>query len=219
MKIRPNLEEAKTIAADMAYDVLPVSFEMLSDFTTPIEVMKRLKTRSKHCYMLESVGADEKWGRYTFLGFEPKMEITCIEGTITVSMKSGEQQSFAGHPSDYLREVLSQYKSPRFDYLPPFTGGLVGFFSFDYFGYSEPRVRGQVYDSEAFRDVDLMLFDKVIAFDNVRQKIILIANMALDDLEKNYEKAAFELQQIADLLHYGEKNEEPGGKLLEEVTP
>lgn len=219
MKIRPNLEEAKTIAADMAYDVLPVSFEMLSDFTTPIEVMKRLKTRSKHCYMLESVGADEKWGRYTFLGFEPKMEITCIEGAITVSMKSGEQQSFAGHPSDYLREVLSQYKSPRFDYLPPFTGGLVGFFSFDYFGYSEPRVRGQVYDSEAFRDVDLMLFDKVIAFDNVRQKIILIANMALDDLEKNYEKAAFELQQIADLLHYGEKNEEPGGKLLGEVTP
>lgn len=219
MKIRPNLEEAKTIAADMAYDVLPVSFEMLSDFTTPIEVMKRLKTRSKHCYMLESVGADEKWGRYTFLGFEPKMEITCIEGTITVSMKSGEQQSFAGHPSDYLREVLSQYKSPRFDYLPPFTGGLVGFFSFDYFGYSEPRVRGQVYDSEAFRDVDLMLFDKVIAFDNVRQKIILIANMALDDLEKNYEKAAFELQQMADLLHYGEKNEEPGGKLLGEVTP
>ena len=219
MKIRPNLEEAKTIAADMAYDVLPVSFEMLSDFTTPIEVMKRLKTRSKHCYMLESVGADEKWGRYTFLGFEPKMEITCIEGTITVSMKSGEQQSFAGHPSDYLREVLSQYKSPRFDYLPPFTGGLVGFFSFDYFGYSEPRVRGQVYDSEAFRDVDLMLFDKVIAFDNVRQKIILIANMALDDPEKNYEKAAFELQQMADLLHYGEKNEEPGGKLLGEVTP
>ena len=219
MKIRPNLEEAKTIAADMAYDVLPVSFEMLSDFTTPIEVMKRLKTRSKHCYMLESVGADEKWGRYTFLGFEPKMEITCIEGTITVSMKSGEQQSFAGYPSDYLREVLSQYKSPRFDYLPPFTGGLVGFFSFDYFGYSEPRVRGQVYDSEAFRDVDLMLFDKVIAFDNVRQKIILIANMALDDPEKNYAKAAFELQQMADLLHYGEKNEEPGGKLLGEVTP
>ena len=219
MKIRPNLEEAKTIAADMAYDVLPVSFEMLSDFTTPIEVMKRLKTRSKHCYMLESVGADEKWGRYTFLGFEPKMEITCIEGTITVSMKSGEQQSFAGHPSDYLREVLSQYKSPRFDYLPPFTGGLVGFFSFDYFGYSEPRVRGQVYDSEAFRDVDLMLFDKVIAFDNVRQKIILIANMALDDPEKNYEKAAFELQKMANLLYYGEKNEEPGGKLLGEVTP
>ena len=219
MKIRPNLEEAKTIAADMAYDVLPVSFEMLSDFTTPIEVMKRLKTRSKHCYMLESVGADEKWGRYTFLGFEPKMEITCIEGTITVSMKSDEQQSFAGHPSDYLREVLSQYKSPRFDYLPPFTGGLVGFFSFDYFGYSEPRIRGQAYDSEAFRDVDLMLFDKVIAFDNVRQKIILIANMALDDPEKNYEKATFELQQIADLLHYGEKNEEPGGKLLGEVTP
>lgn len=80
MNIMPNLEEVKKIAADGLYNVLPVSCELLSDFTTPIETMRILKNVSTHCYMLESAAADEKWGRYTFLGFDPKMEITCIDG-------------------------------------------------------------------------------------------------------------------------------------------
>ena len=54
-------------------------------------------------------------------------------------------------PSAYLRQVLEEHKSPRFDHLPPFTGGLVGYFSYDYLGYSEPSVRAEVEDSEEFR--------------------------------------------------------------------
>ena len=57
--------------------------------------------------------------------------------------------------------------------LPPFTGGLVGYFSYDYIKYSEPGLVLDAADTEGFQDVDLMLFDKVIAFDNYRQKIIL----------------------------------------------
>ena len=64
-----------------------------------------------------------------------------------------------------------------------------------------------------------MLFDKVIAFDNVRQKLILIVNMPLQDVEVGYNKAVMELKQLVDLLHNGKKKEEPGGKLLGEVTP
>ena len=67
MKISPALSEVKKIAAAGDYTVLPVSCEFLSDFTTPIEVMKILKNVSTHCYMLESAQANEKWGRYTFL--------------------------------------------------------------------------------------------------------------------------------------------------------
>ena len=80
MKFFPELEEVKKIAADGKYRVLPVSCEMLSDFTTPIETMKILKNVSTHCYMLESAMANDKWGRYTFMGYEPKMEITCRDG-------------------------------------------------------------------------------------------------------------------------------------------
>lgn len=215
MNISPNLMEVKEIAATGKFNVLPVSCEILSDFTTPIETMKILKNVSTHCYMLESARANDKWGRYTFLGYDPKLEITCIDG----EMKAGNFKFKTDDPSGYLRQILADYKSPRFDYLPSFTGGLVGYFSYDYLGYSEPTVRCNVEDSEDFKDVDLMLFDKVIAFDNVRQKIILIVNMPLNDPETGYNKAVMELKQLAELIRNGEKKNESGGKLRGEVTP
>lgn len=95
----------------------------------------------------------------------------------------------------------------------------MGYFSYDYLGYSEPSVRTQVQDTEAFKDVDLMLFDKVIAFDHFRQKIILIVNMSLKEPETGYNKAVMELNQLCQLLINGEKKNEPGGHLLGEVTP
>ena len=215
MRFSPTLEEVKAIAATGQYNVLPVSCEILSDICTPIEAMKILKNISTHCYMLESVAEREKWGRYTFLGFDPKLEITCIDG----EMRAGNLKFKTEDPSAFLRQILADYKSPRFDYLPSFTGGLVGYFSYDYLGYSEPTVRTNAQDSEGFKDVDLMLFDKVIAFDNFRQKIILIANMSLEDPETGYNKAILELEQLCHLLKTGEKKHEPGGHLLGEVTP
>ena len=85
MKCSPTLEEVKKIAQTGPYKVLPVSCEILSDICTPMEALKVLKNVSTHCYMLESVAEKEKWGRYTFLGFDPKMEITCSNG----EMKAG----------------------------------------------------------------------------------------------------------------------------------
>ena len=215
MNVLPSLQEVKEIAAKGDYKVVPVSCEMLSDFTTPIETLKVLKNLSNHCYMLESAQANDKWGRYTFLGYDPKLAISCVDG----KLKAGNLTIQTENPSDYIRQVLADYKSPRFDYLPPFTGGLVGYFSYDYLGYSEPSVRCEAEDTEAFQDVDLMLFDKIIAFDNMRQKIVLIVNMDLNDLESSYNKAVLELKHLAELIRTGEKKQEPGGKLLGEVTP
>ena len=215
MKITPTLEEAGTMAAGGQYKTLPLSCEMLSDFTTPIEAMKILKNVSTHCYLLESAQANETWGRYTFLGFDPKLEITCLNG----ELKAGGLTVRTNHPSDVLREILADYKSPRMPGLPPFAGGLVGYFSYDYLGYSEPATRCPVQDTEEFKDVDLMLFDKVIAFDHARQKLILIANMQLQDGETGYNKAVRQLHQMADLLRNGAKKQEPGGRLQGEVTP
>lgn len=215
MKILPALCEVKKIAAAGTYNVLPVSCEILSDFITPVETMKILKNVSTHCYMLESAQANETWGRYTFLGFDPKLEITCMDGV----MKIGNLKVETEYPTEYIRQILSEYKSPRFAYLPSFTGGLVGYFSYDYLKYSEPSVKCEVEDTEDFKDVDLMLFDKVIAFDLLRQKIILIVNMPLEDVEVGYNKAVLELRQLVQMLRNGEKKNEPGGRLLGEVTP
>ncbi len=215
MLFKPTMEEIGSLAATGKYDVVPISCELFSDFTTPIEAMRILKNVSTHCFMLESAQSNDRWGRYTFLGLEPKMEITCIGG----ELKAGDISIRTDDPSAFLRKLMSGYRSPHFDYLPPFTGGLVGYFAYDYLAYSEPEVKREVEDNEAFKDVDLMLFDKLIAFDNVRQKLILIANMKLDDIPVNYNKAIMEIKQLAHLLKHGEKYNEPEAKLLGEVTP
>ena len=215
MNFLPEMSEIGKIAAEGKYRVLPVSCEILSDICTPIEALDILKNVSAHCYLLESAKQDETWGRYTFLGFDPRLEITCRDG----EMKAGSIRFHTENPSGYIRQVLADYRSPRFSYLPSFTGGLVGYFSYDYLGYSEPAVRTGAEDTEQFRDGDLMLFDKVIAFDNFRQKIILIANMQLDEGETAYNRAVMELGQLAQLLKTGKKKREPGGHLLGEVKP
>lgn len=215
MEFLPTLEKAKEIAAQNRYKVMPVSCEILADICTPIEAMRILKNVSTHCYMLESAQANEKWGRYTFMGYDPKMEITCIDS----ELKAGNITVHTDDPSTYLRQILAEHKSPKFDYLPSFTGGLVGYFAYDFLSYSEPTVRIKTIDTERFKDIDLMLFDKVIAFDNVKQKIILIINIPLADVEVGYNRAIIELKAMAELLAHGEKKSEPAGKLLGEVTP
>lgn len=215
MEFLPKLDEVKKIAESKEYKVVPVSCQILSDICTPIEALRKLKNVSTHCYLLESVAENEKWGRYTFLGYDPKMDISCVNGDI----KAGNIKLHTDNPSDFLRQILDDYKSPKFDYLPSFTGGLVGYFSYDFLGYSEPTVKRDVIDTEEFKDIDLMLFDKVIAFDNFKQKIILIQNISLDDPETEYNKAMLELTQLCDLIKNGEKKEEPAGHLLGEVTP
>lgn len=214
MEIRPSLEELKILDINK-YTVAPVSYEIYSDFITPIEALRILKNVSAHTYMLESAQADETWGRYTFLGFEPKMEITCING----EMKAGDISFKTDDPTQYLRQILSGYRSPSYDYLPPFTGGLVGYFAFDYLKYSEPVLKSDVKDEEEFRDVDLMLFDKVIAFDNVKQKIVLIVNVKLNELETEYNRAEADLKQLAELLYTGKKFTESAGKVIGEFKP
>ena len=208
MHFLPSLQQAEDVAREGAYDILPVSTEILSDICTPIEAMRILKSVSTHCYMLESAVANEKWGRYTFLGFDPKLEITCVDGL----MKVGQESFATDNPSEDIRRILSGYRSFRREDLPPFTGGLVGYFSYDYFSYREPSARCPAKDTEAFKDVDLMLFDKVIAFDNVRQKIVLIANMRLDDPRGNYERAVAELKALAELLRGGAKTAQTQGR-------
>ena len=209
------LAKLQKLKENKEYTLAPVSIEILSDFITPIEAIRILKAASTHAYLLESAKANENWGRYTFLGFEPELSISCIDGKMNVDGKEFE----CSDPTNYLRELLKKYKSPRIASLPPFTGGLVGYFSFDFINYKEPSTKMNIDDSEGFKDIDLMLFKDVIAFDNVKQKIILITNIELDkDLDVEYEKALKRLNSIKELLYTGKKSFE-GGKLLGEVTP
>ncbi len=210
---RPALSEFLALAAEGTYARAPVSTEIMADFITPIEVMRKMKNISNHCYMLESAFAQDRWGRYTFLGFDPVLEITCMNG----EMKIGALHMKTRDPGRYLRRILAEYRSPKFDYLPPFAGGLVGYFSYDYLKYAEPTLDLDAEDVERFKDVDLMLFDKVIAFDNFRQKIVLIVNADLKAGEAGYRKAERELILLEDLIRRGKPGEDEAGRLTSPV--
>lgn len=193
-----TLEDVRDIAA--GFPVVPISKEIMADRRTPMEVLGILKGVSSHCYMLESVEDQARWGRYTFLGYDPVMEITCTNRKMTIRGDGRESTKQVRHPRETIAEILKEYRSPRIAGLPPFTGGLVGYFSYDYIKYAEPSLQLDAADEEGFKDVDLMLFDKVIAFDNFKQKIILIVNIKTDELETNYRQAAVELEKMASMI-------------------
>lgn len=211
MKFLPSLEEAIELKKLEEYKIVPISTEILSDIKTPIEVMRILKNVSSYCYMLESIEDNRNWGRYTFLGYEPKMEITCTNSRLVIK---GEKklEVLTSNPGQYIREILNDYKSKKYDYLPTFTGGLVGYFSYDYIKYAEHSLNLDSKDEEHFKDVDLMLFDKVIAFDHFRQKIILIQNVKLENIENDYDKAVKELEKMIELITNYKAKEIPKGR-------
>lgn len=209
---RPSLDDLKQYVGK--YDIVPVCKEILSDVRTPIAVLRALKNVSSHTYLLESAENNEQWGRYSFLGYNPSLEISCKNHEMTI--KSAAVTKFhTDDPNGEIRKILSQYKSPKFDFLPTFTGGLVGYFAYEYIRYSEPRLDfDDPADESSVNDVDLMLFDKVIVFDHYKNKIILIVNIRTDDLEHNYNKAQRELDELADLVAHGEPCKIEKGELL-----
>lgn len=200
--IYPSLDEAKKILSTGDYKRIPLKTELNSDMITPIMAVRRLKNVSRHCFMLESAEADKKWGRYTFLGFEPTLEINCQNGLLHI--KSGtDMTEEVSHPGTVIRRIIEENKTPAIDGMPPFAGGLVGYFSYDYIKYSEPTLKLDADDEESFKDVDLMLFDKVIVFDNYKQKIILIVNVRTDDIDTAYRRGVMELDSMRALLTRG----------------
>ena len=147
----PNIEEAKEIAKDPSYKRIPISCEIFSDTKTSIEVLRRLRILSNHCYMLievlrrlrilsnhcymlESVEDSKNWGRYSFLGFNPILEFTCQDGNLSIKGKSSfsdcgieddEEKCFkvkTDNPGEYIREIVEENK---FTYLGCTESGCI----------------------------------------------------------------------------------------------
>lgn len=191
-----SFEDVKRYASD--YKTIPLSRELVMNYT-PLGVIKKIRAISKHCFMLESADDNKRTGRYTFIGFDPKAEISCKDYDIRIIDENGER-IIHDNPRAYVKAILDEHKAPRIDALPTFTGGLVGYFGYDYIKYSEPSLKLDAKDDGSFKDVDLMLFDKVIAFDHLEEKIIIIVNIQVDELEKNYENAILELDKIQSII-------------------
>ena len=197
-----SIDALKAFAACGRYRQAPLVRRIQLD-TSPVDVLRQLKRISSHSFLLESAdlssckSADlSSRGRYSFLGFDPKLEIYCKQG----HMRVGDLEIETDNPAQVIRQILHEHTSPHIPGLPSFCGGLVGYFSFEFLGYQETTIAAQKHITGDFRDVDLMLFDHVIAFDHLTHEIILIAQVAFDHLETNYRKALHELDDLQRLI-------------------
>ena len=214
--VYPTLQELEQYRQE--YRAVPVSRSIYADLYSPILVLQKLKAVSHHCFLLESVEDSRRWGRYTFLGYDPKLELTCRDGRVVIN--SGTHFTIETEtPQQYIRQVLEEYRSPGIPGLPTFTGGLTGYFSYDFMKYEEPGLQLDAADDEGFNDFDLMLFDRVIAFDHLKQQIICIVNIKTDNLEENYRRAQMELDTMVRLIEEGERKEDQPLELTTEFSP
>lgn len=181
--IIPNLETSKKYADK--YSLIPVSMELLADMRTGVEILRSLKACGRNAFILESAADGESWGRYTFLGYDPLMTVYG-NGNENYIINDGRCSTVNGDTKAVLKNLLAKYRSPRLTGMPYFTGGFVGYFAYEFAVNGVPGLKlssQRCTDSEDYR---LMMFDKIIAIDNYRQKIVLIVNVSTDNLEENY---------------------------------
>ena len=190
--MKPSLEEIKKFA--QGYDLVPVQKEIYADMITPISLLRKIAAKEKRCFLLESVEGGETWGRYSFVGYDPIIRVTCKKNDVVIQQKEGKKAIKANDSLEVIRKILKDYRAPKVDGMPPFAGGFVGYFAYAMMAHAEPKLKMKRGD---FADYDLMLFDKVIAYDHLKQKMVLIANVRTEgDIGANYELAAEEIKNM-----------------------
>lgn len=193
----PSLEKSKEIS--VGYKVTPISMKLMADIKTPIEVLRNIAAGNNNYFILESVASRDSWSRYTFLGYDPILTLRGSDSIVSIE-RDGESTNVIKDPVDLIRETLAEYKSPSVEGLPPFTGGLVGYFAYDFVKYMKPAPKLTSKNPEGFDDFKLMLTDRVIAYDHFEQKIYLICNIATDDIEQNYANGIATLKEMERLV-------------------
>lgn len=172
----PTVEQVIQLAKD--YNLIPVARRLLADMETPIRIFKRYAERD-HAFLLESVEGGVQWARYSFIGMDPFLLISGKRGEIAIE-KNGEKSYLQGKPIEELKALLRSYRSPKLDDMPPFTGGAIGFFGYDLLQYYESLPPHAVDDLE-MDDIRFMFCDSVIVFDHVKQQILLVGNVHIQD--------------------------------------
>lgn len=179
-----TFEELRAVAVPGTF--VPIYKEVTADQLTPVSAFRRVAEYAGNAFLFESVEGGERLARYSFLGKDPFMLLRARGGE-TIVERGGASERRAMPLMETLREVLAGCRSPSVPGLPRFTGGAVGFLGYEAAGWFEPSLT-PVWDAEYgeprtadSEDAAFMLFDTILAFDHVRQRILIIANVAVGD--------------------------------------
>lgn len=201
----PSIQDIQEIIQHKHYDIVPIVYQIPNHFQSPSDILKILKTHDHDCFMFENASLKHQQQRYSYLGFQPKMHMTCFQEKIYINNNLVQ----ADHPHDVIREILSHYRCPQILNLPPFQGGLVGYFGYEYFHYNEPSLKVNEKNIHQIADMHLMLFETIICIDHQQNLIQLITHIPLNDLENDYQKAQQLLQKLTSLLKTKPQEPEP----------
>ena len=201
----PTIEEIKENFD--GYRLVPVFYEILSDTVTPIRIYKALSENEENAFILESVDNKEKWGRYSFIGVNPKLEVKITNHMAEVISKDDTVNEIIDNPVQFLSKIMEEYKTPRLKNKPNLTGGLVGYFGYDTVRYMEKKLVNVPEDDLKMPDCDLFMYDELVAFDHLSNKIIVIINIDMqDDIERQYYDAEERAKNIiAKIENYSPK--------------
>jgi len=173
---------------------VPVFAELPADLDTPLSAYLRLRP-GRYSFLLESVEGGEKWARYSFLGTDPLMVLTAKNGRISLRHAGGRTERLAdGNPLTALRDVLRRFEPVAVPGLPRFQGGAVGYLAYDAVRHME-RLPAAATDDLGLPDAVFLLSDTLIVFDNLRHRLLVIANAHVEGhdhaaLDAAYDRAA-----------------------------
>jgi len=195
----PDLQKFRQMAEQG--NIIPVYREILGDLETPVSAYKKLRNQGPS-YLLESVEGGEKWGRFSFLGFNPSLVLEIKDRRVTLERNgTPEQLDPALDPFQHLRQVMQGFQAVAAPGLPRFWGGLVGFLGYDMVRYIE-RLPEQTPEI-AMPEAKFVLADHLLIFDNLRQTIKVVALAHLppgSNPEQQYEGAVGDINTIIDHL-------------------
>jgi anthranilate synthase component 1 len=182
-------------------NVVPVYREILGDLETPVSAYKKLRDQGPS-YLLESVEGGEKWGRFSFLGFNPSLILECREGRVILKRRDAAEELPPGvDPFQHVRQVLNGFQAAAAPGLPRFWGGLVGFLGYDMVRYIErlPELTPPI----AMPEARFMLADHLLIFDNLRQtiKVVVLSHLTPEvSLKHQYNQTVAEIHAIIERL-------------------
>jgi anthranilate synthase component I len=200
----PSLGEARTLARD--YDVVPLYAEFIGDLETPISAVLKFSGED-NVFLLESAEAAERFGRYSFLGFDPKRTLSYHDGLYTVVDADGVREVPARDPFRGLAQIVGRKSVAPLPNLPAFVGGAVGYFSYDAVRYLE-RLPHAPPDDMRVPEAYFVITDTLVVFDHLRHKVLVISLIdaaRLRDVEGEgfaaaYRRAADDLRRVAERL-------------------
>ena len=200
MQTLPSLEEFKKHSAD--YDVIAVRAEFTADAETPLSAYAKLSAQ-KPAFLFESVVGGEQVSRFSFVGCDPQKIISCKQLETSI-IEKGKETRRIPTPADPLKIVekeIDGLKYLGFDDSTRFSGGAVGYISYEYANRVEPTVPLQKYDDLDLPILYFMIADLVVIFDHARQSMTICANVVTgSDVEESYKNACTRIKETINLL-------------------